>query len=494
MTENEYVQEPEHHYPDRPWPAVWSLVVGFFMILLDGTVVTVAMPAIMAGLDTDINGAVWATSAYLLAYAVPLLIFGALGDRIGPKRMYLTGLVIFTLSSVLCGLSGSIAALIAWRAVQGVGGAMLSPQTMAITTRLFPPQRRGAAMGLWGAVAGIAALLGPLMGGLLVDGPGWEWIFFINFPIGIIAFFLSWRNVPDVETRKHRFDFVGVVLSAIGMFCLIFGLQEAESYDWGQIWGPVSVWSLIITGIVVMLGFVVWQAVQKGEPLVPLALFKDRNFAVANVTICAMGYLVTSMVIPIMLYTQTVRGLTPTRAALLTIPSAVVAAVLSLIIGKLLNSRNPRWYVVAGMSCLALSLALYIVLMKPDYSVLWLLVPSFTQGLGNSMIWGPLSISATRNLPVHRAGSGSGVYNTTRQMGSVLGSAMIAMVMANRIAAHLPTGAGPQMSRSGTQLPAFLQERFATALAQSLYLPLAAAVIGAIAALFLVPVHKRPVD
>src|SRR4051812_5479054 len=180
----------------KPWPALWSLIIGFFMILIDTTIVSVANPAILEGLNTDIDSVIWVTSAYLLAFAVPLLITGRLGDRFGPKNLYLIGLVVFTLASLWCGLSGDVGMLIAARAVQGLGAAMMTPQTMAVITRIFPPDRRGAAMGLWGATAGMAVLVGPILGGVLVDSLGWEWIFFVNVPIGIVAFILVTRFVP----------------------------------------------------------------------------------------------------------------------------------------------------------------------------------------------------------------------------------------------------------------------------------------------------------
>ena len=188
-----------------PWPALWALVIGFFMILVDTTIVSVANPAIKAALDPDtanLDNVVWVTSAYLLAYAVPLLITGRLGDRFGPKRIYLIGLVIFTLASLWCGFSGTLELLIIARAVQGLGAALMTPQTMAVITRTFPPDRRGAAMGLWGATAGVATLVGPLAGGLLVDGFGWEWIFFINVPVGIVA--SSWRGCSCPKPADAR--------------------------------------------------------------------------------------------------------------------------------------------------------------------------------------------------------------------------------------------------------------------------------------------------
>ena len=215
----------------KPWPALWSLLIGFFMILVDSTIVNIANPAIMNHFNAGINEVIWVTSAYLLSYAVLLLLSGRLGDRFGPKILFLSGLVVFTAASVWCGLSNSIAMLIVARVVQGIGGAMLSPQSMAIITRIFPPAQRGTAMGIWGASAGVAMLVGPLAGGLLVDSLGWEWIFFINLPVGIVGFILAARFVPSLPTHQHKFDWLGVALSGVGMFLLVFGIQEGQTYD-----------------------------------------------------------------------------------------------------------------------------------------------------------------------------------------------------------------------------------------------------------------------
>ena len=205
------------------------------MILVDVSIVSIATPALMESFDTGIEPVLWVTSAYLLAYAVPLLITGRFGDRFGPKRLYLTGLAIFTLASLACGLAPTIGWLIGARVVQGLGASMMTPQTMAVITRTFPPARRGSAMALWGATAGVAFLVGPLLGGLLLDSAGWEWIFFINVPVGIIGFVAAARLVPRLQQHAHQMDWVGVGLSAVGLFLVIFGLQEGEGHDWGQI-------------------------------------------------------------------------------------------------------------------------------------------------------------------------------------------------------------------------------------------------------------------
>ncbi len=248
-----------------PWRALWAMMVGFFMILVDATIVAVANPSIMVKLGAGYDAVIWVTSAYLLGFAVPLLVAGRLGDRYGPKNLYLIGLAVFTAASLWCGLSGTIGMLIAARVVQGVGAALLTPQTLSTITRIFPAERRGVAMSVWGATAGVATLAGPLAGGVLVDGLGWQWIFFVNVPIGIIGLGLAFWLVPVLPTEKRGFDLIGVVLSGVGMFMVVFALQEGQSHDWAP-W----VWGTLAGGIGVMAAFVFWQQANRNEPLVPL--------------------------------------------------------------------------------------------------------------------------------------------------------------------------------------------------------------------------------
>lgn len=486
--------------PERsPWPALWALVIGFFMILVDTTIVGVANPAIKAALDPDSNNldrVVWVTSAYLLAYAVPLLVTGRLGDRFGPKNIYLIGLAVFTLASLWCGLSTTLDGLIWARAVQGLGAALLTPQTMAVITRTFPPEHRGAAMGLWGGASGVAMLVGPLAGGFLVDGLGWDWIFFINLPVGVVGFVLAWILVPKLEKHGHRFDIPGVFLSAIAMFLIVFGLQEAEAYDWGVIWGPISVWSLIGTGVVVFALFLWYQARTKNEPLVPLGLFRNRNFAWSNITIVAVGFTVTAQGLPLMFFLQLARGLTPTESALLLIPMALAAGIVSPFAGKILDRIDPRLMLVPGLLLVSLSLFLFAAMMNTETPVAWLLIPSALLGFGNAGMWGPLATTATRDLPLHQAGAGSGIYNTMRTIGSVLGSAAIAAFMQNRLVANLPGVEDATGGFGEGQMPDAAAGPFADAMAQTMLLPAAFILLGVAAVLFLrrpkhLPAKKR---
>ncbi|HEU4668778.1 MAG TPA: DHA2 family efflux MFS transporter permease subunit [Arthrobacter sp.] len=472
----------------KPWAALWSLVIGFFMILIDTTIVSVANPRIMEGLDADINSVIWVTSAYLLAYAVPLLITGRLGDRFGPKNLYLAGLVVFTLASLWCGLSGDVETLIAARVLQGLGAAMMTPQTMAVITRIFPPDRRGAAMAIWGATAGMATLVGPILGGVLVDGFGWEWIFFINVPIGVAGFVLALRNVPSLSTHPHRFDIPGVVLSAVGLFLLVFGIQEGETYNWGTITGPITVWGLIIAGLAVLVLFVAWQQFNKGEPLLPLALFRDRNFSLANIGITTVGFTVTAFSLPLIFYYQLVRGLTPTQSALMMVPMALISGGLAPVVGKIIDRVNPKFITATGLVLMAVALVWNSALMQPETPILLFLLPSAVLGFANAGIWAPLGTTATRNLPPRQAGAGSGVYNTTRQIGAVLGSAAIAVLIQARLAAELPSGGpggagGEGMGFSGS-LPEALHSGFSTAMGQAILLPAGVILVGAAVALF----------
>ena len=487
--------------PENPWPALWALVIGFFMILVDVSIVSIATPALMSSFEVGIEPVLWVTSAYLLAYAVPLLITGRFGDRYGPKRVYLVGLTVFTLASLACGLSPTIHALVAARVVQGLGASLMTPQTMAVITRTFPPARRGSAMALWGATAGVAFLVGPLLGGLLIDALGWEWIFFINVPVGLVGLVAAVRLVPTLRTHAHEMDWLGVALSAVGLFLVIFGLQEGEGRDWGRIVGPVTVPAFIVAGLVVLAVFVAWQARGPREPLVPLGLFRDRNFSLANVAITMMSLAVTAMMYPLLVWLQTVRGFTPTEAALVIAPQAIASIVLARRVGHLVDRIHPRVLPTIGLGGFSVTLFALAALMTPD-SPLWAVLVAVTFiGVTGACVWGPLATTANRNLPLRQAGAGAGIYNATRQVGAVIGSAAIAAAMTARITAHVGAGAAEQFAGGGeggavagpTELPAALAANLSRAFAESMLLPAGVLVVGTLAALAMEQMrHARP--
>ncbi len=468
----------------NPWHALWAMMIGFFMIMVDSTIVAIANPTIMADLRIGYDSVVWVTSAYLLGYAVVLLVAGRLGDRFGPKNLYLIGLVVFTAASIWCGLSGSAAMLIAARVVQGIGAGVLTPQTLSTVTRIFPAQGRGVAMSVWGATAGVASLVGPLVGGALVDGLGWQWIFFVNVPIAIVGLALAVWLVPVLPTQAHRFDLVGVGLSGVGMFLIVFGLQQGQSAHW-EPW----IWATFVAGLGFMTAFVYWQSVNTHEPLIPLQIFSDRDFSLCNAGVAITSFATTGMMLPLTFYAQTVCGLSPTRSALLIAPMAIANGVLAPFVGRIVDRYYPRPVLGFGFSVLAIALTWLAFEMSPDTPIWRLVLPFFVVGVGMAFVWSPLTATATRNLPPHMAGASSGVYNTTRQLGAVLGSSGMAAFMTSRISAEMPprpSGAATGEGAVTLQLPEFLRGPFSAAMAQSVLLPAFIALFGIIAALFLV--------
>lgn len=299
--------------------------------------------------------------------------------------------------------------------------------------------------------------------------------------------------VPDLPTHSHRFDWLGVVLSAAGLFCLVFGLQEGRAHDWGRIAGPITVWGLIGMGVVLLGVFVGWQAINRAEPLLPLSLLRDRNFSLANTGIALVGFTVTAMPFPLMIWAQAVRGFSPTRAALILAPMAVVTGVLAPRVGRLVDRAHPRVLTSFGFGLFAVTLFGLSRLLTPDSPIVLVLLAFALLGLASSFVWSPLGATATANLPVRMAGAGSGIYNTTRQVGAVVGSAAIAAMMESRLAARIPeevTGGSAGSPAPGLGPSAGLSE----AMADSLLLPAAAIGLGLIVALWFVrPSHQNQV-
>jgi EmrB/QacA subfamily drug resistance transporter len=472
-------------WPQNPWTALWAMMIGFFMIMVDSTIVAVANPTIMADLHVGYATVVWVTSAYLLGYAVVLLVAGRLGDRYGPKNLYLGGLAVFTVASVWCGLSGGAAMLITARVVQGVGAGLLTPQTLSLITRVFPAARRGVAVSVWGATAGVASLVGPLAGGVLVDGLGWQWIFYVNVPVGVIGLGLALWLVPALPTTSHRVDLVGVALSGAGMFLIVFGLQQGQGAHW-QPW----IWAVIVAGVGCLTTFLYWQAVSAREPLIPLEIFRDRDFGLCNAGVAVVSCAATGMMLPLIFYAQAVCGLSPLRSALLIAPMAVCSGVLAPFVGRIVDRCHPRPVLGFGFSVLAIALTWLSFEMAPSTPVWRLVAALAAAGVGMAFVWSPLAATATRNLPPHLACAGSAVYNAVRQLGAVLGSAGMAAFMTWRIGAQMPPGAPTRSGAGGggvsLLLPELVRVPFSAAMSQSVLLPAFVGLFGIVAALFLV--------
>ena len=303
---------------------------------------------------------------------------------------------------------------------------------------------------------------------------------------------LAFWLVPVLPTEKHGFDLIGVVLSGLGMFMVVFALQEGQSHDWSP-W----VWGTLAGGVGFMAAFVFWQQANRDEPLVPLTIFRDRDFSLSSLGVATIGFVVTAMILPVMFYAQAVCGLSPTRAALLTAPMAISTGLLAPWVGRIVDRYHPRPIIGFGFSMLAISLTWLSVEMTATTPIWRIALPLTVTGIGMAFIWSPLAATATRNLASDVAGAGSGVYNATRQVGSVLGSASMAAFMTTRISAEMPLAAdAPGGEGSVTELPPFLHEPFASAMSQSLLLPAFIALFGVVAAMFLLgfasPAAPRP--
>ncbi|MEV6976008.1 DHA2 family efflux MFS transporter permease subunit [Kitasatospora sp. NPDC093806] len=472
----------------RPWPALVALIVGSFMVVLDMTVIAVANPAIMASLHADVTSLVWATSSYLLTFAALLLPAGRLGDRFGPRRVYLAGLLVFGAASLGCGLAPTVGALIAARAVQGVGAALVAPQAMAVITRLFPPERRSAAMSAWGAVAGLANLVGPLLGGVLVDRAGWEWIFYLNLPVGLAGFLLALRYVPELPTRARGFDVPGMLLSSVGMLLLVVGLQEGGGRGWNG-------WTLgsLAAGLAVLALFAAHQARRDrpgstADPLLPLGILRGRTFTAAAVAVALAAAAVTALLVPLYLQLEAVRGLSGAGAGLVLAPMALLAILFVPVVGLIGDRLHPRVVPLVGLVLFAGTLAGFSVFLTPDTPIGLLLAGAALAGIANACIWPSLAVAATLDLPPDRAGAGAGVYNALRQVGSVLGSAAIGTLLASRLTAHHLPAADAATSVPAAELPAL-----SDALTESLHLPVGFLLLGAVAAALIVRPAPAPV-
>jgi len=323
-------------------------------------------------------------------------------------------------------------------------------------TRVFPPQKRGAALGIWGAVAGVATIAGPVLGGILVESAGWEWIFYINIPVAVVALWFAITRLPTLPTANRTFDGLGVLLSVGGMFLLVFGIQEGQKYDWGTITGPITVWGVIAAGVVVLTAFILWQRHLKADALLPLSLFHSRNFSLSNVAGFAVTFGLTGIFFPLTLFLQTVLDLSPLHAALVGLPGSLLSGIVAPFAGRLSDRIAAKWVVATGFLLVSISVTILAVAIAPDASVWQLVAPMALFGIGTGALFSPLASLATSGLDQRTAGAGAGAFNTTRQIGGVIGSAVIVALMTSRLAVTIPAAARDQ----ATHLPEDFRQSF----------------------------------
>ncbi|HSS93770.1 MAG TPA: DHA2 family efflux MFS transporter permease subunit, partial [Candidatus Dormibacteraeota bacterium] len=427
------------HIRNHPMAALGVLVLGLFMTLLDLTIVNIAIPSIVDGLHASLDQVLWVLNAYSLLYAVLLITSARLGDIFGPRNLFAVGVVIFTAASAFSGLAQDPTQLIVSRALQGVGAALLAPQGLPLMMSLFPVEKRGGVFAIYGSMAGLAVIAGPTLGGFLVTHFGWRSIFAVNIPIGLITFALALLVVPDLRPgRRHRLDLVGVGTASAGLFAVIFGLIEGQRYDWGTVAGFITIPEIIGAGVVMLALFLYYQARrQGGEPLLPFAVFKDRNFTLMTLVMASMGFAILGLYLPLTIYMQSVLGLSAIDAGLTIALQPLAMIVSSGLASGLAQKVNGKYLLVPGLLALAAGSG-YIDWAAHANSGRWDFAPGLIlSGLGMGFIWMPVFSIATRDLPTHLGGVASGVINTIQELGGVVASAVVGAFLQNRLAISL---------------------------------------------------------
>jgi EmrB/QacA subfamily drug resistance transporter len=442
--------------PYNPWLVLVTLCLGFFMILLDTTIVNVAIPKLSEGLNASLSDILWILNAYIMVYAVLLITAGRLGDLYGPRQLFLIGLVIFTAASAACGLAQSPGQLITFRVIQGLGGALIAPQTLSLITIIFPAEKRGAAFGIWGAVAGVATLAGPVLGGLLVTDLNWRWIFYVNVPVGLITLVMTLVTMPKIRlNRRHRLDLPGVGLSTAGLFLITYGLIEGPSHHWGRVWGPITIVELIVAGVVVIGLFLFLQRVERrGEPLVPFAIFRDRNFSVMCYVAGSIMFGMLGLFLPLTIFLQSVLGLSALQAGLTFAPMSVLSMLVAPFAGRLADRGNAgKWVLFCGVGLFATGMGILIASSHLGVGRWHFLPGLIVAGVGMGMTFAPLQTLAMRDVDPRVAGAASGMINTTRQLGGVIGSAAVGALLQAQLASSLKTAANKDVAQLPPGLP-----------------------------------------
>src|ERR671931_2780939 len=424
---------------NRKWWTLGALSFALFMIMLDNTIVNVALPAIQKDLGIDVSELEWTVTAYALTFAVLLLTGGKLGDLVGRRLVFTIGLVIFTASSLACGLSSSAVELITARAVQGVGAGLIMPATLSIITATFAARERGMAIGIWAGVSAMALAIGPLLGGIITEHISWNWIFYVNVPIGVAAVVAALLVVPESRdtSREQRLDLPGVLSSGIGLLALVYALIEANQYGWasGRILG------LFVVAAVALVAFVFLEMRQR-LPMLDLSLFRSGTFAGANLVAILVTLAMFGIFVFFPIYMQTFRGWSPIQAGAALLPWTVMIVIFAPIAGKLSDRVGSRWLIAAGMT--VVSVCCLLLSTVTLHSTFWHMLPAFILGgLGMSFVMTPMSAAVMGAAPVAKAGVASGVLNTFRQVGVALGIAITGAIVADRAAAAVRGGSSP---------------------------------------------------
>jgi EmrB/QacA subfamily drug resistance transporter len=424
---------------NRRWWTLGALCFALFMIMLDNTVVNVALPAIKADLGISTAELEWTVAVYALTFASLLLTGGKLGDLLGRRLIFTIGLAVFTLSSLACGLSSTAPQLISARAVQGVGAALMMPATLSIISATFPARERGTAIGIWAGVSAMALAIGPLLGGIITEHISWNWIFYVNVPIGVLAVIAAIVVVPESRdtSKEQRLDLPGLLTSGIGLLALVYALIEGHQYGWTS----ARIIGLFVVAAVALATFVFLEMHQR-LPLLDLSLFSNGTFVGANVVAILVTLAMFGIFVFFPIYMQTFRGWSPIQAGAALLPWTLMVVIFAPIAGRLSDRVGSRWLMAGGMA--VVSVCCLLLSTVTLHSTFWHLLPAFLLGgLGMSFVMTPMSAAAMGAAPVAKAGVASGVLNTFRQVGVALGIAITGAIVANRAAAAAAGGATP---------------------------------------------------
>jgi len=459
---------------NRKWWTLGAMCFALFMIMLDNTVVNVALPSIQSDLGASIQGLEWTVNGYTLSFAVLLATGGRLGDIFGRRRMFLGGVILFTIASATAGLAPDTTSLVLSRVVQGVGAAFMMPGTLSIITDAFPAHERGKAIGTWAGVSALALAIGPVVGGFLVEHVSWRAIFYMNLPVGAGAVFAALFAVRESrdETVGRDVDLPGVALLTAGLTALVLALVEGNS--WG--WGSAEIVAMLVGSVVLLAAFVMVE-LRIHAPMVEFSLFASRNFIGAVTVAFIVSFAMLGMFFFLTLYMQNILGFTPLEAGLRFLPTTLVIMVVAPLSGRLADRIGPRWPITIGLSLVTLALADFTTIdLGTTFADLW--VPFVLMGIGIAMTMSPMSAAAMNAVAPAKAGIASGILSMFRMVGGTFGVAATGALFQAEAGADAlsPAGVAGQAGR----------ESFIGALASSMRLSAAVALAGAVVAATLI--------
>jgi EmrB/QacA subfamily drug resistance transporter len=408
---------------------IWTFVitsVALFMTTLDNLVVTTALPVIRKDLDASLSGLEWTVNAYTLTFAVLLITGAALGDRFGRRRLFTIGLAIFTLASAAAALAPSIEMLIAARALQGLGGAIVTPLTLTILSAAVPAEKRGLVLGAWGGISGLAVAIGPLVGGAVVEGISWQWIFWLNVPIGLALIPLAALRLRESRGPNDALDLRGVALASAGLFGIVWGLVRGNSVGWGS----TEIVLALLAGSVVLGLFVLWE-LRAREPMLPLRFFRNRTFTAANGASFLMFFGMFGSIFLLAQFFQTVQGYSPLQAGLRVLPWTAMPIFVAPIAGALSDRIGGRPLMATGLAMQSVGLAWIAFVSTPTVPYSDLVIPFILSGVGMALYFAPVANVVLSAVRAEEEGQASGANNAIRELGGVFGVAVLASVFAH---------------------------------------------------------------